>query len=395
MNSYDVLVVGAGIFGVTAALSLNERGYKTAVIDPGPIPHPLAASTDISKVIRMEYGHDADYMEMVEDALPLWEQWNQTLGETIFHKTGVTMLTRQPMAPGGYEYESYHLLQKRGHHPERLTSDDIARRFPAWKGGAFVDGYYHPQGGFAESGRLVELLIEQAREAGVAFHIGEAVTELLGDSPDSPVTGVRTHSGTEYHASQTLIAAGSWTPLLLPELQPVMKASGHPVFHLKPNDPSLFTPPYFTVFTADIANSGWYGFPLHPKKGVVKIANHGVGEILDPARDERVVTDADIRRLRNFLGDTFPALKEASIVYTRRCLYCDTLDEHLWIDRHPGRQGLVVAAGGSGHGFKFAPILGAIIADAVEGKANKWLPKFAWRSFEEDTQGEEAARFHG
>jgi glycine/D-amino acid oxidase-like deaminating enzyme len=392
MNNYDVLVVGAGIFGITAALELNRRGYKTAVIDPGPIPHPLAASTDISKVIRLEYGPDVDYTQMMEEALPAWEEWNQTLGETIFHKTGVTMLTRQPMAPGGFEYESYHLLQARDHILERLSSDDIARRFPAWKPGAFVDGYYHAGGGYAESGRVVELLVEQARQQGVSLHLGQTVSELLGETN---VTGVRTQDGSTYHAGQTIIAAGSWTPYLLPELQSVMKATGHPVFHLKPDDPTLFASPYFTVFGADVSNSGWYGFPLHPKKGVVKIANHGVGQILNPTRDERLVTDADIRHLRNFLGDTFPALKEASIVYTRRCLYCDTLDEHLWLDRHPEREGLVVAAGGSGHGFKFGPILGQMIADAVEGQPNRWLSKFRWRSFTGDVAGQEASRYHG
>jgi glycine/D-amino acid oxidase-like deaminating enzyme len=392
MNNYDVLIVGAGIFGITAALELNERGYTTAVIDPGPIPHPLAASTDISKVVRLEYGPDVDYTQMMEEALPGWEAWNQTLGETIFHQTGTTMLTRQPMAPGGFEYESYHLLQARDHAPERLGSDDIARRFPAWKPGAFVDGYYHAGGGFAQSGRVVELLAERAKQQGITLHLGQTVSELLGENQ---VTGVRTQEGSTYHAGQTIIAAGSWTPFLLPELQPVMKVTGHPVFHLKPDDPTLFTPPYFTVFGADISNSGWYGFPLHPQKGVVKVANHGVGQILDPTLDERAVTDTDIRHLRNFLGDTFPALKEASIVYTRRCLYCDTLDEHLWIDRHPEKEGLLVAAGGSGHGFKFGPILGTLIADAAESNANRWLPKFRWRSFAEGVQGQEASRFHG
>ena len=390
MNSYDVLIVGAGIFGVTAALTLHERGYKTAVIDPGPIPHPLAASTDISKVVRMEYGPDLTYMQMVEQAIPGWEAWNELLGETIFHKTGVTMLTRQPMSPGGFEYESYHLLQARDHHPERLSSDDIARRFPAWKPGAFVDGFFHAEGGYARSGRAVELLLAHAQQQGVTCHIGETVTQLLGEER---VIGVRTEVGNLYHADQTIIAAGSWTHYLLPELQPVMQATGHPVFHLKPSDPTLFAPPNFVVFTADIARTGWYGFPLHPQKGVVKIANHGVGQLLDPTRDERAVTDADIRQLRNFLTDTFPALKEASIVYTRRCLYCDTLDGHLWLDHHPERPGLLVAAGGSGHGFKFGPVLGPLIADAVEGKPNAWLPKFAWRSPDEIAVGHEAARY--
>lgn len=393
MTTYDALVVGAGIFGITTAVVLRQRGYGTAVLDPGPLPHPLAASTDISKVIRMEYGPDAGYMAMMEPALAGWQRWNDELETPLYHETGVTMLTRSPMAGGGFEYESYQMLRRRGHQPQRLTADDISRRFPAWKPGAFVDGFYHARGGYAESGRVVAALVEKAQALGVAVHGRETAVAILSDR--DRVTGVRTAAGSTFHAGQVVVAAGAWTHLLLPELAPVMKATGHPVFHLQPADPALFTPPSFAVFTADISHSGWYGFPLHPQAGVVKIANHGVGQTLHPGHDARVVTAADERNLRAFLANTFPALVEAPIVYTRRCLYCDTLDEHFWIDRHPHAAGLTVAAGGSGHGFKFAPLLGPLIADAVEGKPNPWLPKFRWRALAASTAGEEAARFHG
>src|SRR5438874_649124 len=151
MNTYDTIVVGAGIFGITAALEMKARGYDVAVLDPGPLPHPLAASTDISKVVRMEYGSDEIYMEMVEQAYQGWLQWKEKLGEKLFHDVGVLMLSRTPMSPGGYEYESYHLLRKRGHAPERLTEDAISQRFPAFRPGVYVDGFYHAQGGYTES----------------------------------------------------------------------------------------------------------------------------------------------------------------------------------------------------------------------------------------------------
>lgn len=393
LTTYDLIVVGAGIYGMVAALELRQRGYRVAVLDPGPIPHPLAASADISKVIRMEYGDDVQYMEMAEQALAGWQQWNDTLFPgKLYHNTGVTMVTRQPMQPGGYEYESYQMLRQRQHAPERLTSDDIARRFPAWKPGAFVDGFYHVKGGYAESGLVVTALMQQAEALGVTFYGGQTVTRLV--EGNGRITGVRTQSDQIFNADRILLAAGAWTPVILPELTPVMRATGHPVFYLKPADPTLFKPPHFTVFTADIANSGWYGFPLHPRHGIVKVANHGIGQLLHPTQDKRLVTDTDIRHLRRFLENSFPALKDAPITYTRRCLYCDTLDEHFWIDRHPERRNLTVAAGDSGHGFKFAPILGPLIADAVEGKSNPWLPRFRWRDLEADTSGEEAARHH-
>ncbi|MCI0398200.1 MAG: FAD-dependent oxidoreductase [Chloroflexi bacterium] len=391
-SGYDVIVVGAGIFGVTTALALRERGHHVALLDPGPLPHPLAASTDISKVIRMEYGADEEYMAMVEEAREGWLAWNELFGQPLYHEVGVTMLTRAPMAPGGYEYESYQMLLKRGHRPDRLDAAEITRRFPAWRPGHYVDGYFHARGGYAESGRVVAALVGHAQKQGVEVHAGQTVDGFLEEG--GRVVGVHTREGQTFPGGLVVVAAGTWSWLLVPELAAVMKSVGQPVFHLKPADPALFTPPHFVVFTADVSHTGWYGFPLHPHEGVVKVANHGVGWRLHPARDERVVGESEVIKLRAFLADTFPALAEAPIVYTRCCVYCDTLDEHFWIDHHPERPGLVVAAGGSGHGFKFGPMLGGLIADVVERRPNPYTHKFCWRELAMGTAGEEAARHH-
>lgn len=392
-HTYDIVIVGAGVCGAAAALELRARGYSVALLDPGPLPHPLASSTDISKAVRMAYGSDEDYMAMGEQSRAGWLRWNDQLGDQLYHEIGMTFLTRTPMSPGGFEYDSYHLLLKRGHTPERLTSADIARRFPAWNSDLYVDGFFHAQSGYAESGRVVEALIREAERAGVALHAGQEV-EMLIEQGDR-VTGVYTRQNEYFYAEQVVVAAGAWTPVLVPSLAAVMRAVGHPVFHLKVDDPTLFQPPYFTVFGADSSKTGWYGFPQHPRQGVVKIANHGVGQPLHPVDDARVVTEADTQAFRAFLRGTFPSIAAAPIVYTRRCLYCDTLDEHFWVDRDPSRAGLTVAAGDSGHGFKFAPLWGGWIADAVEAKPNPHLDKFRWRSFSGDTHGQEAARYHG
>lgn len=392
MTTHSVSVVGAGIFGATAALTLRQRGYAVSLFDPGPLPHPLAASTDISKAIRMDYGPDEDYMAWMETALAGWRRWNKEWPEPLFHEDGVTFLTCAPMESGQFEYESYRLLLKRGHQPERLNSAEIRRRFPGWNAEAFTDGYYNPEGGFAESGKVVARLIGLAQQAGVTLMAGQKFAQLI--EAGGRVGGLVTAGGQAYRADGVVFTVGAWTPFALPRLAESLRPSGQPVFHLKPDDPSFYRAGCFPVFGADISNTGYYGFPVN-REGIVKIANHGVGQRVHPEAPERVVTPAQAAHLREFLRGHFPGLADAPIVYTRMCLYCDTWDEHFWIARDPEREGLVVATGDSGHGFKFAPALGEVIADAVEGKDTPLLHKFRWRPEVRPTKGEEAARYHG
>jgi glycine/D-amino acid oxidase-like deaminating enzyme len=388
----QAIVVGGGIFGLTAALALRERGYGVRLLDAGPIPHPLAASTDISKVVRIEYGADETYTRMAEAAREGWLAWNRDLfREGLYHETGATFLTLSPMAPGGYEYENYRMLTARGHAPERLSSAEIAARFPAWNADRYVDGYFNPSAGYVESGEIVTRLASMARSHGVEIETGRRVTAVCRQAGDAEL--ILADGGTE-SADLTLLATGAWTPLLLPELAGAMRPIGQPVFHVRPERPERFSPPHFFVFGADSSRTGWYGFPVHPRSGVIKIANHGPGWPVHPDDDPRETRREDEARLRAFLAESLPELAEAPIVATRCCLYCDTPDEHFWIARHPETAGLTVAAGDSGHAFKFAPILGALIADVAEGREHADAARFAWRTFDA-AGGKEASRFRG
>lgn len=377
MKTESALVVGAGIFGVTAALTLRQRGYAVSLVDPGPLPHPLAASTDISKMVYLDYGADEEYLAWMEEALVGWRHWNATWPEPLFQEDGVLWLTRAPLQPGMFEYESYQRLLQRGHPLERLTSADIRRRFPAWTAEAFVDGYYNPQGGFALSGKVVARLVGLAQAAGVTLLTGARCERLLveGDA----ARGIVTAGGQAHRADWVVVAAGAWTPFLLPHLAGHLIPVGHPVFHLKPTDPAFYRAGCFPGFGADFANTGYRGYPV-TREDTVKIEHHGRGARLHPEAPERVVTAAQADHLRGFLREHLPDLAEAPIVYRRLCLYCDTRDGHFWIARDPERPGLVVASGDAGHGFKFAPVLGEVIADAVEGKDTLLLRKFRWRA---------------
>ena len=341
----------------------------------------------------MEYGPDETYTALMEEAREGWLAWNEDwtaegLGP-LYHETGVLMMRREPMTPGSFEGESFRMLERRGHTPERIDGEALRQRFPAWSTGRYVDGFFHAKGGYAESGRVVAALLTEGERAGVRLLEGRRMTGLV--EAGGRVTGVLDDTGVVHRAGAVVVAAGAWTGKLL-GLTPAIRATGHPVFHLRPANPALFEAERFPTFTADVARTGYYGFPLN-RDGVVKVANHGIGVPLDPDAP-RAVTEAHRAELRAFLAETFPALLDAEVVYTRLCLYADTQDEDFWIARDPNRPGLTVAGGGSGHGFKFAPVLGALIADAVEGAPNPMLEKFRWRPELRLERGREAARRH-
>jgi glycine/D-amino acid oxidase-like deaminating enzyme len=406
-----VIVGGAGINGVTAAIELKKRGHQVVLVDPGPLPHPLAASTDISKAIRAAYGADEDYTELAERSIRLWRKWNKEFGVELYHEVGVMFVRHQEMRPGDFEYDSFKILAERGHKIERMNSTQMWKRFPAWSPDLYQDGVLELEAGYAESGGVVTMLIERAKSLGVELlerYKFEALDDVSGRITSVILSEVEESRGeslkvylrdpstplgmTRIAANAVVMAVGAWTPYLLPFTRQFFRATGQPVFHLKPSQSELFAPERFPVFGADISMTGYYGFPLN-SDGIVKIANHGPGREMSPDSPNRAVTAEEEANLRTFLSSTFPALADAPIVYSRVCMYCDTNDGHFWIARDPKREGLVIAAGDCGHGFKFAPVLGEIIADAVEGKSNPLLQKFRWRPEVKSGEQKEAARF--
>ncbi|HVQ23648.1 MAG TPA: FAD-dependent oxidoreductase, partial [Planctomycetota bacterium] len=238
-----IVVLGAGVFGVTAALALQERGHTVALVDPGPLPRPEAASTDVSKIVRLDYGADELSTELMEQALPRWRAWNAESGRTLFHEDGLLVLTRGPLRPGSFEGDSHALLGRRGHALQPLDRATLRRRFPAWSEGEFDGGYFNPEGGWAESGAVMSWLVERARRAGIAVHEGvpASVEDVRAD------------------AERVLVAAGAWTPLLLPETTALISVVGQPVLYFRPPEPERWRAPQFPPYTADVGRTGFYG----------------------------------------------------------------------------------------------------------------------------------------
>ena len=372
----SVTVVGAGIFGVTSALELCRRGHQVKLLDAGAVPHPDASSTDVSKVVRMDYGSDAFYTDLGVAAIDGWRAWNREWDEPLYHECGILLLSGGLLNRGGFEADSLRLVQQRGAPVVRLHPTALAARFPAWSAAGFAEGYFNPHGGYAESGRVVARLKQTACDAGVELHERVRCNGLVEES--SRVVGVALAGDRVWRSDTVVVAAGAWTAFLLPHLSEFMWATGQPVVQFRPSDPRPFEPSRFPVWCADVTRTGRYGFPLN-REGLIKVAHHGPGRRFMQG-DTLAIDDEQEEHCVDFVRRTFPALADATVEQTRLCLYCDTWDGNFLIDHDPQRPGLVVAAGGSGHGFKFAPLIGGMVADVVEGKPNPLAARFAWRT---------------
>ncbi len=376
----SVVVVGGGIFGLTAAQELQQRGWQATVFERGDLPHPDASTTDISKLIRADYGADHFYRDKMRQAFVGWEAWNRRLPRPLWHQTGMLVWTTRPLEPGGFEADSLAAIEACGLPVRRWDRADGAS-FPQWSG--IVDGYFSHSAGYAESGEVLRALAAWAREEGVQVHTGVGAVALDADEPAVWVQGQKVA------ADRVVVATGAFVACDLPELADHIHAVGQPVWHLGPLPPAVWGAPAFLPWAGDIARTGWYGFPL-ASTGVLKIAHHGFGHRVSP-QAPRVVPGHRDADLRAFLAQHLAPIADSPIVSRRLCLYADSIDGDFWVDAVPGRPGVVVASGGSGHAFKFAPILGAAVADAVEGRAVE--ARWAWR--QTPTPRWEAARAGG
>lgn len=387
--SSSIVVIGAGVFGLTAALELARRGHGVTVLEAGAAPNPLASSTDVSRMVRMDYGSDGLYTGLAVEAIKGWRDWNALWDEEVYHETGLLLASSLPLEPGTFEQDSLVQLESIGYQVQRMDSSLLRDRFPDWNADKFVDGYFNPVAGWAEALRVIGCLAQEAQHTGVSLRTGTRVARISQEG--TRVTGVVTSDGVGIQADLVVLAAGAWTPLLLPRLSDFMGAVGQPVFYFEPEEPERFRGPGFPPWAADVSRTGWYGFPAN-RDGLVKVGNHGPGRLVH-SDDPRDVTARQIGGCREFLREALPALAEQKLKESRLCWYCDTWDGNFWIDHDPDAVGLVVATGGSGHGFKFAPVMGSIVADVVERKPNKYADRFAWRDVGEPAS--EAIRFTG
>jgi len=356
--TYDVAVIGAGVFGTWTAYQLRLRGAHVLLVDSYGPGNSRASSGGESRMIRLGYGPDEIYSRSAQRSLSFWQElFEQTNSVNLFQKTGILWLAR---AQDPYCEATLRTLQQLGAKYERLDHDELVRRFPQLEPGPIAWAILEPESGVLMARRAVQAVAMEARANGVEY-IEEAITP-----PESKLNFIETTSRKKIVAGQFVFACGPWLPKLFPDLLGgLIHVTRQEVwfFGVPPGD-ERFKPgplPAWIDF-----NDLVYGLPNLDGRGF-KIAIDAHGPEFDPDTGDRVVSESGLKAVRKYLSRRVPLLADAPVTETRVCQYENTSNGDLLIDRHPEFENVWLVGGGSGHGFKHGPVVGEYVAEMING----------------------------
>ena len=383
-NTYDVAVVGAGVFGVWTAYQLQRSGRRVVLIDAHGPGHSRSSSGDESRIIRMGYGADEIYTRSARRALQLWRELFARIDEPLFHRTGVLWLAHED---DPYPGESAETLRRLGIPFERLTTDELARRYPQIGLEGISWAMLEAESGVLSARRAVQAVAREAIRSGVEY-LQEAVSGAGGPpvnhAQDARATTrkldqITTASGRRISAGSYVFACGAWLPKIFPDL---LADRIHPTRQ----EVFYFGPPAGDQRFIASALPTWidfkdeaYGLPDFEGRGV-KVAIDRHGPAFDPDDGNRLVTSEGLAEVRRYLARRLPALKDAPVTETRVCQYENTSNGDFLIDLHPEFKNVWLVGGGSGHGFKHGPVVAEYVADRIEGRSEGIEPRFSLRS---------------
>jgi len=363
--SYDVVVIGLGAMGSAAAYQLASRGARVLGIEAFGRAHELGSSGGLTRIIRLAYFEQPDYVPMLRAAWDLWPTIQAEAGdEQLIQVTGGLYIGRRgsSVLDGSLKSAETHGLAH-----EMLDADESRRRFPAIQIDDDMKTLHEPLAGILFPDKCIEAHLRLAGRHEAALHFEEVVT---GYSSGPAGVTVTTNRGT-YESGKVVIAAGAWLPKLAPELNLPLRVERNALFWYEPvGQPELFEPDRLPVWILELDEEyTFYGFPSLPGQGV-KVARHYGGRTVDADSVDRTATDADERPVRDYMARYMP-LANGPRLDSRVCMYTNTPDLHFILDFHPDDDRIVVASPCSGHGFKFSNIIGSIAADlALQGRTD-------------------------
>ena len=358
MERYDVVVVGVGGMGSAALYHLARRGKRVLGIERFEIPNELGSSHGVTRIIRQAYFEHPSYVPLVRRAYELWRELETQAGEQLLFVTGAVEGGPR-IFEGAVRSSVEHALPF-----EELDGAEVGRRFPAFRLPPELRVVYQRDGGFLLAERCILAHAAGARARGAEVRTGERV---LGWSAGENSVRVRTDRR-EVEAERIVLTAGAYSQDVA-RLAPGMVVPQRQILGwLEPARPELFAADRFPVFNLALEEGHVYGFPIHGVPGFKIGFYDREGARGDPDAIPREVTPADEVPLRRFAERYFPD-GAGRVLDLKACLFELSPDEHFLIDRHPESELVALGAGFSGHGFKFCPVVGEILADlALEGE---------------------------
>ncbi|KAJ7686467.1 FAD dependent oxidoreductase [Mycena rosella] len=387
-HNRKTLIVGSGCFGLSTALELLKRGWTdVTVIDRATtLPAPDGASNDFNRIVRTSYP-DPFYSKLAQDAIASWK--NRDEWDDAYHESGVLVLG--PRASDvDYAHKSYLNDLEMGLRVVLLEQTAIGQVFPPGTDVgslSHLKGYLNRDGGWANAGQGVSILMKKVTALNGKIIAGKTAAELIQQGQKT--TGVRCSDETVFEADLVVLATGSWTGSAFPNAGNIFQATGHCIamVQLTKEEGNRYRQcPVVLDF-----ESGFYIFPPNDQN-LVKMAVHAAGythtganhistprTITSDPETGLLIPRANAKELRNGLRMVYPGLADKPFVATRLCWYCDSRDGDWVIGYHPqSDKSLVLATGGSGHAYKFLPVIGRLVADAIDDKLSPDLvAKFA------------------
>ena len=355
---YDTIIIGLGGMGSAAAYHAARQGQRVLGIEQFTPAHAHGSSHGHSRIIRQAYFEDPAYVPLLNRAFSLWDDLASHADEDLLHLTGGIMLGHpdSDVIRGTLASVNTHQL------PHRIyQAAEIRQHFPALTPSDDIIAVAETQAGYVVPEAAIRTHLKLAAHHGADLHFNEAVQDWHVDA--AGVVHVRTNQGT-YSADKLIISAGAWVPQLLADLGLPLRVERRVLCWFDPiGGYAPFAESHFPIYIWDCGDGvSFYGFPYQPGTKGVKVAIHTVGQVCEPHTIDRQLHDQDVTQLQDLLRHRIPALTGPLLDYAT-CMYTLTPDEHFLIDTHPAHTNVIIASPCSGHGFKFTPVIGEILAD--------------------------------
>lgn len=364
MKTYDVIVIGVGTMGAAACYHLAKRGEAVLGLEQHAIPHSLGSHHGFSRMIRLAYYEHPDYVPLLQRAYDLWDALEAETNAKLLHRTGGLYigLRGQPFLEGALTSAKRHGLDH-----ETLTHREIEKCYPMFSVPETHEGFFEKMAGFLVPESVMGAHVTQALHHGAELRGHVKVSHWEADRENGVI--VRTGDGEALRARRLVITAGPWTSQILTDLQLGLTVTRQTWGWFWPEHPEHFTLGTFPSWFYETPGGGHYGFPMMPDNPGFKLACHVPSNILTaPDEVDRTITRDDESAFRPFLRRHIPQAN-GNLLAIRTCLYTNSPDAHFIIDRHPQFRHVIFACGFSGHGFKFAGVMGEVLADlAVHGR---------------------------